>query len=211
MGGWLIYVIMCIWCENQVLYECMINSRVGGESEFWNCIQIIAGSEGIWRFWGVKAGSGQILQGLLSTPQGCSTSVELALACSWISGSERERPGSSLVYQDRRHIRSALWSYLNTFGLVSYSPIYEKVHLCASDLRYPLDHILSPMSKDFPVAQTVKNLLLLQETRVPSLGWEDPLKKRMAIHSSILAWRIPWTEKPGRLHGVAKSWTRLSD
>ena len=58
------------------------------------------------------------------------------------------------------------------------------------------------MSKDFPVAQTVKNLLLLQETRVPSLGWEDPLKKRMAIHSSILARRIPWTEKPG---GLCKS------
>ena len=61
------------------------------------------------------------------------------------------------------------------------------------------------------VAQTVKNLSAVQETWVQSLGQEDPLEKRMAIHSSILAWRIPWTEKPGRLHGVAKSWTRLSD
>ena len=44
-------------------------------------------------------------------------------------------------------------------------------------------------------------------------GWEDPLEKDTATHSSILAWRIPWTEEPGRLHtvhGVAKSWTRLS-
>ena len=39
----------------------------------------------------------------------------------------------------------------------------------------------------------------MQETRVSSLGWEDPLKKEMAIHSSIIAWEIPWTEEPGRL------------
>ena len=47
--------------------------------------------------------------------------------------------------------------------------------------------------------KTVKNLPALQETWVLSLGWEDPLEKGMAIHSSILAWRIPWTEEPGRL------------
>ena len=45
----------------------------------------------------------------------------------------------------------------------------------------------------------VKNLLTMQETRVRSLGWEDPLEKEMATCSSVLAWRIPWTEKPGRL------------
>ena len=43
----------------------------------------------------------------------------------------------------------------------------------------------------------VKNLLLIQETWVQSLGWEDPLEDEMTTHSSILAWRIPWTEKPG--------------
>ena len=46
-------------------------------------------------------------------------------------------------------------------------------------------------------AQTVKNLPAKQETWVGSLGWEDPLGKEMAIHSSILAWEIPWTEEPG--------------
>ena len=51
--------------------------------------------------------------------------------------------------------------------------------------------------KDFPVAQTVKNLPAMQEPRVGSLGWEVPLEKEMAIHSSLLAWRIPWTEKSG--------------
>ena len=39
----------------------------------------------------------------------------------------------------------------------------------------------------------------MREVQVPSLGWEDPLEKRMATHSSILAWRIPWTEEPGEL------------
>ena len=62
------------------------------------------------------------------------------------------------------------------------------------------------------VAQTVKNLPLVQETWVQSLGWENPLEKRKTIHSSILAWRIPWTGEPGwaTVHGVAKIWTQLS-
>ena len=49
------------------------------------------------------------------------------------------------------------------------------------------------------VAQLVKNLPAMQETWIQFLGWEDPLEKGMATRSSILAWRIPWTEKPGRL------------
>ena len=56
--------------------------------------------------------------------------------------------------------------------------------------------------EDFPVAQTVKNLSAMQETWVRSLGGEDPLEKGMATHSSVLAWRIPWTEEPGRLQSV---------
>ena len=59
------------------------------------------------------------------------------------------------------------------------------------------------------VAQMVKNLPALWETQVQSLGQEDALEEGMATHSSILAWRIPWTEEPGGdpFHGVAKSWT----
>ena len=49
------------------------------------------------------------------------------------------------------------------------------------------------------MAQTVKNLPATRETQVPSLGWEDPLKKGMATHSSILAWRIPRTEEASEL------------
>ena len=62
-------------------------------------------------------------------------------------------------------------------------------------------------------AQMVKNLPSMQETRLRSLGLEDTLEKEMAIHSSILAWRIPWTEEPGRLQSVGsqKSQTQHSD
>ena len=52
------------------------------------------------------------------------------------------------------------------------------------------------------VAQMVKRLPAMQETRVQFLGWEDPLEKEMATHSSTLAWKIPWTEEPGRLQSM---------
>ena len=52
------------------------------------------------------------------------------------------------------------------------------------------------------VAQMVKKLPEMQEAQVRSLGLEDPLEKEMATHSSILAWRIPWTEEPGRLQSM---------
>ena len=50
------------------------------------------------------------------------------------------------------------------------------------------------------MVQMVKNLPAIQKTWIGSLGWEDPLEKGMATHSSILAWGIPWTEEPGRLY-----------
>ena len=52
------------------------------------------------------------------------------------------------------------------------------------------------------VAQMVKHLPTMRETWVQSLGWEDPLEKEMATHSSILAWKIPWMEAPGRLQSM---------
>ena len=62
------------------------------------------------------------------------------------------------------------------------------------------------------VAQRLKCLPPMRETQVRSLGQEDPLEKEMVTHSSILAWRIPWTDKPGRLQSmVLQSRTRLSD
>ena len=63
------------------------------------------------------------------------------------------------------------------------------------------------------MAQTVKNPPAVQETLVRSLGREDPLEKRMAVHSSILAWRIPWTRRAWQatVHGLAETQTQLSD
>ena len=52
------------------------------------------------------------------------------------------------------------------------------------------------------MAQMVKRLSTMWETRVLSLGWEDPLQKEMAIHSRTIAWKIPWTEEPGRLQSM---------
>ena len=69
-------------------------------------------------------------------------------------------------------------------------------------------HALWVLLRDFPGAQMVKNLPAMLETWIPSLGQEDSLKKGMAIHSSILAWRIPWTEEPGRLQSMGSQWVR---
>ena len=60
----------------------------------------------------------------------------------------------------------------------------------------------------FLVVQTVKCLLAMQEIWVQFLGWEDPLEKEMATHSSILAWKIPWTEEPGRLQSIGSQRVR---
>ena len=65
------------------------------------------------------------------------------------------------------------------------------------DIGYPIQYSLAPM-----VAQLVKNPPAMWETWIRSLGWEDPLEKEMATHSSILAWRLPWTEEPGGLQST---------
>ena len=60
----------------------------------------------------------------------------------------------------------------------------------------------------FPDSSVVKSLPAMQETWVQSLSWEDPLKKEMAIHSSILFWEISWTEEPGRLKSMGSKKSR---
>ena len=62
-----------------------------------------------------------------------------------------------------------------------------------------LKHIIEYTSL---VAQMVKRLPAMQETRVQSLGWENPLEKEITTHSSILVWKIPWVEEPGRLQSM---------
>ena len=61
------------------------------------------------------------------------------------------------------------------------------------------------------MAQRLKRLPKMQETQVRSLGWEDPLEKEMVTHSSILAWRIPWTEEPGRLQSMGRKESDMTE
>ena len=76
----------------------------------------------------------------------------------------------------------------------------------SSSLLYDLKHMFILVCSIYyfrlPWAQFVKNLPAMQETQVQSLGWEDPMEKEMVTLSSILAWRIPWTEKAGGLHSM---------
>ena len=95
------------------------------------------------------------------------------------------------------------------------NPLEKGVATHSSILAWRIPCTEEPESYDWTslVAQMVKNLPAMGETWVRSLGWEDLLEKGKATHSSILVWRIVWTEEPGRLqfHGVAKSQTQLSD
>ena len=84
----------------------------------------------------------------------------------------------------------------------------KKIGKTARPFRYDLNQI--PYTS--LVSQMVKHLFAMPETRVHSLGWEDPLEKEMAAHSSTLAWKIPWMEEPGRLQSmgsqrVRQGWT----
>ena len=70
-----------------------------------------------------------------------------------------------------------------------------------------------PWPQASQLAQSVKNVPAMQETWVPSLGWDDPLEEGMAIHSSVLAWRIPMDRGAwwAAVHGISKCWTQLKD
>ena len=91
---------------------------------------------------------------------------------------------------------SHLYNLLSICLYLSFISTYLVIYL-----SYSLLKILKVYYTVVPslVAQTVKNLPAMQETWVWSLGWEEPLEKGMATHSSLLAWRIPWTEEPGGL------------
>ena len=91
--------------------------------------------------------------------------------------------------------------------VLEWSAIAFSGGLVLDDLYY-----IEVYSRYILFTQMVKSLPAVQETQVRFLGQEDPLEKEMATHTSILAWRILWTEEPGGLvHGVTKSQTRLSN
>ena len=75
-------------------------------------------------------------------------------------------------------------------------------------ILYELIAVLHVRNRTFPVAQMVTNLPAMQETQDQSLGQEDPLEKKMAIHPSVCAWRIPWIEDPGGLQSMGSQRVR---
>ena len=103
-----------------------------------------------------------------------------------------------------------LWDWNENWPFPVLWPLLSFLHL----LAYWVQHFHNCREHQWKtwasfVAQLVKNRPAIQETRVRSLGWEDPLEKEMATHSSILAWRIPRTEEPGRLQSMRsqeKTW-----
>ena len=101
--------------------------------------------------------------------------------------------------------------FWNQCGATNYKTLSLKlpilVHEATTYISITTHHLTCGIKNEFicKAAQMVKNVPAMQKTQVQSLGWEDPLGKGMATHSSILAWRIPWREEPGVLHGVSKS------
>ena len=90
-----------------------------------------------------------------------------------------------------------------TWSLESFGPPWRKEADELLELEIPSGTSL--------VAQIVKTPLAMQEPWIQSLGWEDPLEKGIANHSSILAWRIPWTEEPGVVQSMESQRVGLSD
>ena len=81
-------------------------------------------------------------------------------------------------------------------------PLEKEIATHSSILAAPPPHKRGSKKRASLVAQLVRNPPAVQETRVRSLGWEDPLEKEMATHSSILAWQISWTEEPDGLQSM---------
>ena len=88
--------------------------------------------------------------------------------------------------------------YTNLVLTKSYSTCWYSLIIKARHWKC-LDEVTYSINGTSLVAQRLKRLPAMRETQVQSLGWEDPLEKEMATHSSTLAWRIPWREEPGRL------------
>ena len=80
--------------------------------------------------------------------------------------------------------------------------IFGSTHLKKKKKKKNPEIVVLYQPTNSPLTQSIKNLPTMQKTQVQSPGWEDSLEKEMATHPSILAWRIPWTEKPGGLESM---------
>ena len=80
--------------------------------------------------------------------------------------------------------------------------IVKMIQNLENKMELQINRLETRIKKKQEMAQMVKHLSTMWETRVQSLGWEDALEKEMAIHSSTIAWKIPWTEEPDRLQSI---------
>ena len=111
-------------------------------------------------------------------------------ALGWVS-----IPLSSCFYSREHHPPHPPPHFLTTYSKLPLPCPSQMVFVSSSGSSPP-----GPLTS--LVAQTVNRLSTMREIRIWSLGWEDPLEKEMAIHSSTVAWKIPWTEEPGRLQSM---------
>ena len=97
-----------------------------------------------------------------------------------------------------------LFVIIECCALFAWGPPFVVTQFVLKKITVYLDTVESLIKLRDPhlVAQPVKNLPAMREIQVQSLGWEDPLEKATATHSSIFAWRIPWTEDPGGLYST---------
>ena len=126
-----------------------------------------------------------------------------------------EKPGYIEVLQQRAGslnikrlllIKENQLSQVKEFSALLYMGRCKRLNSLKSFIHIRLSYL------GFPGGSDSKHLLAMRETQVWSLGWEDPLEKETATHSSTLAWKIPWTEEPGRIQSMGLlSQTRLSD
>ena len=98
--------------------------------------------------------------------------------------------------------QAPLQTYQIKICILTRSPSVSHDHESLKSAGVQAEYYLLLYGPNGIMAQMIKSLPAIQETWVQSLGWEDPLEEGMAIHSSILAWEIPWTEKPGGLQSL---------
>ena len=162
-------------------------------------------TEGLWAFWTPEWLTGE--RGIHRTLK----HMPLAIIFIWYIWKAplhgRKRGGWSLFQKCSNKKKAfSFWKPLRV-------PKEYLTSLWPGVLAFTPNRVYSASWRPSPVAQTVKSLPAVQQTEVRSLGQEDPLEESMATHSSILAWRLPWTEEPGGLQsmGVEKTQHDLSD